>query len=363
MLICMILTYKYRIKDKSAKKILRQHAIAVNQVWNYCNAVQRESEDRYRAGRYQRYRVSNFDLCKLASGTSAELGIAAQTINRICYRYIWNRDAAGGSVKFRTSFGPRRSLGWIPFSKQDAKVTGNLLTYRRRKFRLFGHKRRPVPEIFREGCFVEDARGRWYISFIVDVDLHASGDGRIGVDLGLKTLATCSNGDKVASVQHYRKYQVSLSISQRAGNKRRVKAIHAKIANARRDQLHKASTKIVRENSLIVVGNVNAAKLAKTRMAKSVFDAAWSMFRTMLRYKSSRAGASFIEANERSTSVTCSECGALSGPKGQKGLRIRCWECSDCGMSHDRDINAAKNILNVGLSAQARADESRRIAA
>ena len=160
--------------------------------------------------------------------------------------------------------------------------------------------------------------------------------------------------------QHiYRKYEAALASAQRDGNKRRAKAINAKIANARRDQMHKATTKIARENRLIVVGDVNAAQLKQTRIAKSVSDASWTMFRRQLEYKASRHQAIYIEADERFTSVTCSECGSLSGPKGIAGLRIRQWECSDCGTSHDRDVNAAHNILRVGLSAQAHADGSR----
>src|SRR5690606_19790527 len=129
---------------------------------------------------------------------------------------------------------------------------------------------------------------------------------------------------------------------------RRVRAIHAKIVNAREHQLHEATTRIVRDNALIVVGNVNAARLAKTRMAKSVLDASWAIFRNQLRYKASRHGARYVEADERWTTVTCSSCAARSGPQGQKGLRVRQWVCSECGSIHDRDQNAALNILFAG---------------
>jgi len=201
----------------------------------------------------------------------------------------------------------------------------------------------------------------------VDFDLFAApapraddlptGNGEIGIDLGLKMLATCSNGDTVPALQHYRRYEAALGIAQRAGNKKRVRAIHAKIANARKDQLHKASAKIARENELIVVGNVSAAQLAKTPMAKSVLDASWSTLRNMLKYKASRHRARYVEADERWTSATCSDCGAVSGPKGIAGLQIRHWVCSDCGCSHDRDVNAARNILRVGAERRPPAEE------
>jgi putative transposase len=108
---------------------------------------------------------------------------------------------------------------------------------------------------------------------------------------------------------------------------------------------------------LIVVGNVKAAKLAKTQMAKSVLDAGWSMFRNQLRYKASRHGARYVEADERWTSATCSSCHARSGPKGIAGLRMRDWGCCECGVVHDRDLNAALNILSLGLERGAPGEE------
>jgi putative transposase len=123
------------------------------------------------------------------------------------------------------------------------------------------------------------------------VDTLTTENGKIGIDLGLKAVATCSDGTTIPALRHYRRYQAALAIQQRAGNKKRVRAIHAKIANARRHHLHEWSTRIARNNELIVVGNVGAAKLAKTRMAKSVLDAGWSMLCNQLQYKASRHGA------------------------------------------------------------------------
>ena len=102
------------------------------------------------------------------------------------------------------------------------------------------------------------------------------------------------------------------------------------------------------ENGAIFVGNVNASGLAKTGMAKSVLDAGWSTFRTMLMYKSDGAGVWFDEINEAFSTQDCSACGARSGPKGLKDLGIREWTCMECGTHHDRDVNAARNILRRG---------------
>jgi IS605 OrfB family transposase len=187
----------------------------------------------------------------------------------------------------------------------------------------------------------------------------------VGIDLGLKTLATLSDGTKIENMRVLRHWAVKLAIAQRAGNKTRVRAIHEKIANIRRDHLHKATTALVGNYGFIAVGDVSTLKLVKTRMAKSVLDAAWGMFRSMLRYKCQKAGAVFVEVSERFTSQVCSNCGVnpKSSPKGMGGLGIREWECSACGSVHDRDVNAARNILRLGLSAQPRVDESRLLAA
>ena len=99
---------------------------------------------------------------------------------------------------------------------------------------------------------------------------------------------------------------------------------------------------------MIVVGDVSSSQLAKTRMAKSVLDAGWYMFREMLRYKAIRHSVDLVVVNEAFTTRTCSSCGVLSGPQGVNSLRIREWTCRACGETHDRDVNAARNILALG---------------
>ena len=112
--------------------------------------------------------------------------------------------------------------------------------------------------------------------------------------------------------------------------------------------MHKLSTALVKEYGAIFIGNVNASALAKTRMAKSVLDAGWSMFRTMLQYKSDHAGVWFDEVDERYSTQTCSCCNRRTGPKGREGLGIREWAFPEWGAYHHRDINAAVNILAAG---------------
>ena len=171
----------------------------------------------------------------------------------------------------------------------------------------------------------------------------------VGIDLGLKEAAVASTGARIEG-RFYRKLECQLGMAQRAKKKKRVKAIHAKIANQRKDLLHKFSTQLVKNNAAIFVGDVESSQLVKTKMAKSTLDAGWSTLKTMLEYKSQQAGIVFEVVNESYTTQTCSCCGSIpaSSPKGRAGLRIREWVCSNCGTAHDRDVNAAKNILAAG---------------
>ena len=148
------------------------------------------------------------------------------------------------------------------------------------------------------------------------------------IDLGLKDFATLSTGQKIENKRPYRALQAKLGIAQRAHKRRQVTAIHTKIVNQRTDFLHKEALKLVKTFDYIAVGNINAAALAKTRLAKSVLDAGWSSFRHLLRYKAIERGAWFEDVDERMSTRVCSTCGRASGPKGVADLGIRDWVCS-----------------------------------
>jgi len=357
------LTYKYRLKDRRAGKYLRAHAVACNQVWNFCVATQRETQRRYTGGAGNTRWLSHFDLTYLTAGTSKELGTHAETISEVCRTFVQARRAKGSAPRFRASLGSKAARGWVPFKKKSRIIEGNSIRFVGRTFRWFGSKSRPLPAGAKGGAFVEDAQGRWWVTFLVEVERSdTAGRGRVGIDLGLTTLATLSDGSSVPALQHYRRYQARLATAQRARNKRRISRIHAKIANTRKDQHHKATTAIVAANDFIAIGKMNASKLGKTSMAKSAFDAGWYAFKSQLLYKARLRGVEIVEVNEAWTTQTCSDCGVIGGPKGIAGLGMRSWECAACEAVHDRDLNAAKNILRIGLSAQARVDDSRRVA-
>ena len=189
----------------------------------------------------------------------------------------------------------------------------------------------------------------------VDVKRLASNiaTSSIGIDLGLKDFAVCSNGCKVEAKQFYRDLEPALATALRAGKKARAKSIHAKIASRRKDFLHKLSTTLVKDNGAIFVGNVNASGLARTSMAKGVLDSGWSTFRTQLKYKCDNAAVVFKEVVQSYSTQECHVCHARTGPKGLAGLEIRTWSCCVCLTVHDRDVNAAKNILARGIAQMA----------
>src|SRR5208282_4108283 len=172
----------------------------------------------------------------------------------------------------------------------------------------------------------------WYLNVCVRKDAVAPKpasfdvlEGKVpslGIDLGLKTFAAFSDQlvPPIQANRFYRDLEPALARAQRAHKLKRVRALHARIANRRRDALHKLSTDLVSRYGAIYVGNVNASSLVRTRMAKSVLDAGWSAFRTMLQYKCADAGVWFDQIEESSTTRTCSACHSRTGPSGRQGL-------------------------------------------
>jgi putative transposase len=332
----MLLAYRYRLK--SLVGLLNAQARACNFVWNFCNETQQH------ALKWNKPWPSGFDLNRLTTGSSKELALHAGTINAVCEQYAKSRRQKNRPfLRWRG----RRSLGWVPLKGRDLKREGEAFRFAGKTFRVF-HSR-PLPDgRIKDGTnFSCDARGHWFLNIVVEV---AQAEARpvhsgIGIDLGLKDFAALSNGEKIENPRPLRQLADKLATAQRARKRRQATNIHARITNARRDFHHKLSTRIVREFDYIAVGNVNASGLAKTRLAKSVLDAGWSSFRSMLRYKATAHGAWYEEVNESFSSRVCSSCDGETGPKGVADLGIRSWICSECGISHDRDINSARNIL------------------
>jgi putative transposase len=215
---------------------------------------------------------------------------------------------------------------------------------------------------------VKDAAGRYFASFVVETDPvedlarfpfdPGQQYAETGIDLGLTHFAVLSDGRKIAAPKFLRREERKLARLQKdlarkgkgSNNRRKAAAgvatAHARVADRRRDFHHKLSTAIVRENQAVYVEDLCVRGLARTRLAKSVHDAGWSGFLDMLEYKCARYGRYFGRVDRFApTSQTCSACGVKDGPK---PLSVREWACVVCGAVHDRDVNAAVNVLARG---------------
>jgi len=204
--------------------------------------------------------------------------------------------------------------------------------------------------------------GRWYVTFTVDaaapVPLEDTGHA-IGIDLGVTDFATTSDGNKIANPRHLERkarrlarYQRRMARCQKGSANRRkaaakVARAHRKVRNARSDFLHRASTSLVRRHDVIVIEDLNVSGMVRNRhLARAISDCGWGEFRRQLEYKCERAGRELVVIDRwYPSSKTCSACGHLLAGL---SLSTRHWTCPRCRTRHDRDINAAKNILAAG---------------
>lgn len=212
----------------------------------------------------------------------------------------------------------------------------------------------------------KDSAGRYFVSLLCDdvVAKKPASNGKVGVDLGLTHFAVLSTGEKVAAPNTFRRYEKKLAKLQRRlakktkGSNRREKAklkvarVHAKIADARRDFLHKLSTRLINENQVIAIESLSVSNMQKNRcLSKAISDAGWSEFVRQLEYKARWYGRELIGIDRwYPSSKRCSDCG-YTMPK--MPLSVREWVCPECGSIHDRDINAARNVLAAGLAVSA----------
>ena len=212
----------------------------------------------------------------------------------------------------------------------------------------------------------KDAAGRYFVSMLCDdaVEPKAEAAGKVGIDLGLTHFAILSTGEKIAAPNTFRKHEAKLAKLQRrlakkqkgsarrAKAKRKVARLHAKVADARKDFLHKLSTRLINENQVIAIESLAVSNMQKNRcLAKSISDASWSEFVRQLEYKAQWYGRTLIGIDRwYPSSKRCSDCGHTVS---KLPLNVREWVCPECGTIHDRDINAARNVLAAGLAVSA----------
>ncbi|MFF2532217.1 IS200/IS605 family element RNA-guided endonuclease TnpB [Brevibacillus sp. NPDC058079] len=245
-----------------------------------------------------------------------------------------------GNIAVKDSRLKLPKLGWIPFAK-SREVEGRILSATIRK----------------------NPSGKYFVSILCEVEIQPlpQTDSAIGVDLGIKSFAVCSNGEVVANPKHLRTYEKQLAFWQRrlshrtkGGSnyqkaKQKVARIHEKIANCRQDFLHQLSTKWIRENQTICLEDLQVTNLIKNhKLAKSIAEVSWATLRTMLTYKAVWYGRTIsVIAKNYPSSQLCHVCGTRN-PEVKK-LNLREWICPDCGTHQDRDHNASLNIKQEGL--------------
>ena len=335
----MILTYQFRIKDSACRKRLSRMASAVNFVWNYCNEASYEQLKKY--GKW----LSYYDLAKLTEGVGKELNINSQIIQKICKEYSVKRYQFKKAKLNWRSF--KRSLGWIPCTNQNIKLEDDTFKLSGKKYKFW--KSRDIDGEVKSVSINQNSQGKWFINIQCEIETKPLTNNilEIGVDLGLKAQATLSDGRKYERKNLTKQYEVKLAKAQKYHKKRLVTSIHSKIQNKRKDFNHKLANAILADAKLVIIGDVSSSKLIKTNLAKSVLDAGWSQLRAILEYKANQLGIALKSVNESWTTRTCSVCSVRSGTKGLSGLSVREWRCP-CGAKHDRDVNAAINILRIG---------------
>jgi putative transposase len=358
----MILTYRYRLLPTE-----RQHraleAILEGQRQLY-NAALEE-----RIGAYRKAGISRtyIDQCKAltewrqSDPGASELPVSLQraTLKRLddAYRSFFKRLKKGGKPGFPRFRGRGRfdSFGFREFRGIRCENARIRFKGMGGSVRVHLHRRLPEGAAIRSCTFRRCVKG-WTVGFAVEVTEGAPrlGGRSVGVDLGISTLAALSDGGFIPSLRAARRAERRLRVAQRAlarkvrgsqsraKTRREVRRCHAATARARAAHLHQASARLVRDYDVIAVEKLNVKGLAASALAKDVHDASWAKFISMLRYKAGCAGVRLIEVDPCDTSQNCSGCGV----KVPKALGVRCHECVHCGLRIDRDLNAARNILN-----------------
>ncbi|MFF4803305.1 RNA-guided endonuclease InsQ/TnpB family protein [Streptomyces sp. NPDC001351] len=230
---------------------------------------------------------------------------------------------------------------------------------------------RPLPEgaVPTTVSVSRDAAGRWFVSLLCEdtITPALATANTVGLDAGITSLVTLSTGEKITNPRHERQDRARLTRAQRelsrkvkgsanrAKARRKVARIHARIVDRRRDFLHKLTSRIVHENQVVVIEDLTVRNLLKNgRLARAISDAAWTDLRMMLEYKCAWYGRDLVVIDRFfPSSKLCGACGTVAA---KLPLHVREWTCEHCGAVHDRDVNAARNILAAGLAASACGD-------
>ena len=342
--------YKFRIyPSKAQEKEMMHHLWIAKNLWNeLLSHAKRMYQD------YGRFPTRDA-FQKMTKGS----GLYSQAQQEIAHRVegaIW-RFCRLRKISNRAGFPRFKSMDRM---KSIAYVQKGFCLGAKLKVTPFGEiniiKHREIEGRVKTLSLKRESSGKWFAIFCVEEQAKAVklNEGlHVGIDLGLQTFATLSDGNKIANPRHIRKYEERLAFLQKRlwrksrGSRNRRKAklkfarMYEKMKNSRHDFLHKTSKRISDSYSLIALEDLSCQEMAETRFGKYVNDAGWRTFANMLCYKAENAGGTVAFVNPRGTTKTCSSCGKMQ----EIPLSVRVYTCKECGMVKDRDLNAAENIL------------------
>lgn len=361
-------TYRYRLNPTAEQEAqFRQFAGARRFVWNW--ALGRKREHFQQTGKTLSYNDLAAELTRLKQqpDTAWLRDMDSQSLQQAlrdldsAYQHFFRRVRKGEKKKGFPKFKSRKTDTPRFRIPQRVTVDGSFVSVPKiGMVRVVLH--RPLEGTTKGATFKQEACGHWYISLVVEQQIAPKEDrpvvSHIGIDVGLKSLAVLSTGEIIDNPRWYRTQSRKLRRAQKAlsrkvkGSRNRGKArtqvarLHQKTRNQRNDFLHKLSTDLIRHSDLVSIEDLNVRGLAKTKLAKSVLDAGWGMFRSMLTYKTDRANTHLIVIGRFfPSSKTCGACGLINA---DLTLSDREWTCP-CGVHHDRDLNAAHNIDREGF--------------
>jgi putative transposase len=345
--------YKFRIyPSKTQEKEMRRHLWIAKELWNKmleATIKRYDKEKKFYSKSELQLMVKNSGLyAQTAQGVAHKLDRALKAKIR-----MKKKGEKGGFPRFK-SFDRMKSLNYPQVGRRGVRLDKKL------KVTPFGEinikQHREIEGKIKTLTIKRVPSGKWFAVFCVEQEPKQpkiNNGEQVGIDLGLKTFATLSNGIKVSNPRHLKKYEDKLAFLQRrvskkkrgSRNKRkanlRVERLHEKIANTRKDFLHKTTTSLINLYSLIALEKLTIPEMVEQQFGKQINDAGWGLFANMLRYKAESAGCEVVFVNPKNTTQECSGCHEIV----KKDLTVRTHDCPNCGLVIDRDLNAAINIL------------------